>query len=198
METLKSTHPFEQSGLGKAPFRVMGMTEKRFTTPEGSKPGGTCDYCSAGILYCFAIRSSDGKEFVVGSDCVKRTSQASKLLTDVQMLKREHDRQKRHAATRAYHERLGERYHAIFEMADTVALLKALPHPKIPGKSLHDYATWIWHNAGTAGAERVIALVAEATANPDAYREQHRAEADAAYERQCESRMIRSFNLDNP
>jgi hypothetical protein len=70
------THPFERAGLGTAPFRCVSVRTNWFTVPgcpEASKPGGSCQYCGTGILYEFVIKSADGREFVVGSDCVRRT-----------------------------------------------------------------------------------------------------------------------------
>lgn len=157
--TIVSTHPFEQAGLGKAPFQLVGMTEKVFKTPGGSKPGGTCDYCSTGILYCFAILSSDGKEFVVGSDCIKKTSRASLLLTAVEDKLRKLNKQKRQQKTREYHERIGAQYRAIFDDAEIVARLNSLPHPKLEGLTLFDYVEWMWRNAGDAGRTRVLDMV---------------------------------------
>lgn len=72
MEKIK--HPFERAGLGKAPFHCVGCRENWFVMEGcGRKPGGSCNYCGTGILYEFVIRSSDGAEFVVGSDCVEKT-----------------------------------------------------------------------------------------------------------------------------
>jgi hypothetical protein len=69
-----TTHPFEKAGLGYAPFRCVGCRENWFEMPGfGRKPGGTCDYCGTGILYEFVIKSADGKSFVVGCDCVRKT-----------------------------------------------------------------------------------------------------------------------------
>lgn len=71
-----SLHPFERAGLGIAPFKCTGVRENWFVPagfPEARKPGGCCNYCGTGILYEYSIESADGKTFVVGSDCVKRT-----------------------------------------------------------------------------------------------------------------------------
>jgi len=69
-----ATHPFEKSGLGYAPFRCVGCRENWFVMPGfGQKPGGTCDYCGTGILYEYVILDKNGKEFVVGCECVRKT-----------------------------------------------------------------------------------------------------------------------------
>ena len=71
---MSALHPFERAGLGRAPFRCTGVRENWFEMPGfGRKPGGCCNYCSTGILYEYSILSADGKTFIVGSDCVKRT-----------------------------------------------------------------------------------------------------------------------------
>jgi hypothetical protein len=68
------THPFEKAGLGKAPFRCIGVEEMVFTMPDGeSKAGGACQYCGTGIRWAYQIKSSDGAHFHVGCDCVEKT-----------------------------------------------------------------------------------------------------------------------------
>lgn len=84
-------HAFEKAGLGAAPFKFVGCYEDRgpkvighqggctITVGSPGQPMGTCKYCGQGILVCCVIRSSDGKEFTVGSDCVARTGDAGIL-----------------------------------------------------------------------------------------------------------------------
>lgn len=70
------THPFEKTGLGKAPFSCTHVTENVFTLPDGtSKAGGCCDYCGTGIRWEFWIKGSvaGAKQFKVGCDCVAKT-----------------------------------------------------------------------------------------------------------------------------
>lgn len=87
-------HPFEKAGLGKAPFTCTGMSENWYETAGGAhrQPGGSCNYCYTGILYEYHILSSDGKRFVVGSDCVAKTHMqgdtgSERLLKQVKKLK---------------------------------------------------------------------------------------------------------------
>lgn len=68
-------HKFESAGLGIAPFHCVNMYAK--TYGDHGQPAGTCDYCSNGIKYCYVIRSADGREFVVGSECVRKTEDAA-------------------------------------------------------------------------------------------------------------------------
>jgi hypothetical protein len=72
METI---HAFENAGLGKYPFVLVGVSEKIHVAYPGAtpQPAGTCDYCGTGIKICCHIQSADGKEFIVGSDCVAKT-----------------------------------------------------------------------------------------------------------------------------
>jgi hypothetical protein len=70
------THPFEKSGLGKAPFTCTHVTENVFALPDGTtKAGGCCDYCGTGIRWEFWIKGSvaGARQFKVGCDCVAKT-----------------------------------------------------------------------------------------------------------------------------
>ena len=79
---LEVIHPFERAGLGKAPFRFDAMRENVYIACQGSQPqpGGTCDYCSNGIMYEYWIKSSDGRSFKVGCDCVRKLERADNRL----------------------------------------------------------------------------------------------------------------------
>jgi hypothetical protein len=82
---MEHIHPFELAGLGKAPFRIIGVEEKvgplRYTTPDGimvevgapGQPMGCCAFCGQGIKECWSIKSQDNKVFIVGCDCVRKT-----------------------------------------------------------------------------------------------------------------------------
>jgi hypothetical protein len=67
-------HPFEKSGLGKAPFKVAGY-ELSLHGGNGVpvKAGSSCDHCGTSIAHVFWIRGSDGSRFKVGSSCVMKT-----------------------------------------------------------------------------------------------------------------------------
>jgi hypothetical protein len=70
----ETVHPFELAGLGRAPFKWGGVTEKVFQSAPGEpvKGAGSCDYCGQGIRYQVEILSADGKRFKVGTDCAAR------------------------------------------------------------------------------------------------------------------------------
>jgi len=68
------THDWELAGLGLAPFKLAGTSDNLIRYPDGStQAGGTCDACGQGIRYEFIIASSDGRRFIVGSECVRKT-----------------------------------------------------------------------------------------------------------------------------
>lgn len=94
-------HPFEQAGLGKAPFRYIGAVEQHLTrdgtvvcgTYSGvqveTNPGGTCDYCGLAIINMYRVRSADGNTFKVGCDCLKKVDiiNPSTLKADIKKTK---------------------------------------------------------------------------------------------------------------
>lgn len=100
--TAPAIHPFEKRCLGLAPFRCTGSYESKYQAIPGDpscpiQPGSTCDYCGQGIVNVFTIKSSDGKTFKVGCDCVAKTARecaktelerdARKVVDDVNKIK---------------------------------------------------------------------------------------------------------------
>lgn len=59
-------HPFEQSGCGVGPFSCIGCH-------DAGAMVSTCKHCGHDIRYEYQIRDSEGKRFIVGSDCVLKT-----------------------------------------------------------------------------------------------------------------------------
>src|SRR5579862_3473490 len=142
-------HPFERAGLGKAPFRFIGMAEHVYQACPGApiQPGTSCDYCSNGIRYAFNVRSADGKRFKVGCDCIRRVEAAgSKILTDAERALNKALREKRHAA-------VDERVAAVRALlAADPTLLTDRPHPTdwraAKGETLRDSIEWLLRHAG--------------------------------------------------
>ena len=102
------THPFEKSGLGKAPFSCTHVTENVFALPDGtSKAGGCCDYCGTGIRWEFWIKGSvaGARQFKVGCDCVAKTGWGiegfEKVRADHTRARRQAGAQSRRAARQA-------------------------------------------------------------------------------------------------
>jgi hypothetical protein len=92
-------HPFEQAGLGQAPFRCTGLSENLYSAAPGHvQPGGTCAYCGQGIRYECNILSHDGQRFTVGMDCVwKLSHRDNRLTSEVKREKAKRDREAREA-----------------------------------------------------------------------------------------------------
>ncbi len=71
---MNTTHVFTETGNGAAPFTFLGVREAEISKPDGtSQAGGCCDHCGTGSRYEFLLRSADGHEFVVCSDCISKT-----------------------------------------------------------------------------------------------------------------------------
>ncbi len=83
----EARHPFEVAGLGKAPFRYLGIETQdlrygsRILNREEyvrtgiaieTKPGGSCALCGTYIVEMHRFRDAGGKAFHVGSDCVEK------------------------------------------------------------------------------------------------------------------------------
>lgn len=113
----QKAHPFEMSGCGVGPFRLVGVWSAPSSTmaeeypdsyremmrgaPEGA---GSCNHCGMPIRNNYIIRDSSGKKFVVGSECVLKTDDES-LKNAVKVaaarLRREQARQRKHDKERA-------------------------------------------------------------------------------------------------
>lgn len=95
-------HPFEQAGLGRAPFRCVGVYEKvwRASPDAPLQAYGSCNYCGTCIRWCFEIKSSDDKKFEVGCDCVGRTGGES-LVEGFREVRLEQARKRRAVAVEA-------------------------------------------------------------------------------------------------
>lgn len=147
---MDKVHVFEAAGLGKAPFAFIACYEDRGPKAMGNgvtvgapgQPMGTCAYCGTGIAYCCQIESSDGKTFVVGTDCVAKTGDAG-LKAKVDEVKAKLTREKQDATITAnwvWVEQNREK-------------LAALPYGKY---SMLESIEWFYKNAGRSGKLRII------------------------------------------
>jgi hypothetical protein len=166
---MSELHPFERAGLGKAPFRFVGVEvrigpirfERNGVTVEIGAPGqpmGACQYCSQGIAECCHVRSSDGRDFIVGNECIKKVD--SQLARQAAPAIRERARLMREA-------RQDRKIAAALEALDSVrSQLAAKPHPQpwraANGATLLDFVEWMLANAGRRGKCEAAALVLEA------------------------------------
>ena len=175
-ETAVKIHPFEQAGLGKAPFRFVGMGSQDLCYGEAilnraeyertgirvtTKPGGSCAYCGTAIMRMYGIESADGRRFHVGCECVHKTGDAH-LIRIVDDATRKHERAKRDAV----HARKLIRLAAILADEESRAKLATMPHPNAKfaseGRTLLDWADWMRANAGRSGQTRALAAVTAA------------------------------------
>jgi hypothetical protein len=146
-------HPFEASGLGKAPFRFVGVFEKAIQYPDGtSQASGTCQHCGNGIRYCFEIEASDGKHSIVGSSCINKTDTTRLVAiveSEVRKLRNEKARARREAKRKAERQEIQER---IDEYKEALEFLAQFPHPYhrtydfAKDLTLADYYTYIYGN----------------------------------------------------
>jgi hypothetical protein len=160
-----TAHRFELAGLGRAPFRPLGITENLWRSADGSvvKPGGSCDYCGQGIRFEMHVRSADGRKFKVGLDCAAKIGDAG-LKRYASAAKREHNRKLREARELRKREAADVVYARLDASAELRDRLSAMPHPRaIPatpggtvseffaGRTRLDWVAWMRRNAGTRG-----------------------------------------------
>jgi len=86
-------HIFEKQGLGQSPYTYL------FCQDTG-KASTSCQYCGTGIRYQYWLKSKDGRQFFVGSDCIYKSGDAG-LISKVKQLKSEQAKQKRIAKNQA-------------------------------------------------------------------------------------------------
>lgn len=109
VQTETHIHTFEQSGLGIAPFKVVGIWDMPSRSllehnPEAWNNAlrtapcrvGSCHYCGHELIVHFIIKSSDSKIFAVGSECVRKTGEKG-LIDKMKALQKARDREIRRA-----------------------------------------------------------------------------------------------------
>lgn len=159
----QNVHLFESAGLGKAPFRIVAVVERRGpirqVLPDGivcevgapNQPMGCCKYCYTGIATCYVIRSADGKEFDVGCECVRKT--------DDKGLKKAVNKHVSAARKASEDKRIAE-FSEKFKDPEFRAKLAAIPHPQAwcaeKGETMLDNIEWLWSRSGNAGKIRII------------------------------------------
>lgn len=157
MEEKGKVHPFEAAGLGIAPFRFIGFERKVGPINLGNgmmcgapgQPMGVCDFCGTGIANCCIIKSSDGKRFIVGCDCVERTYQEFDAERDEVAIKAREELKKQKREAR--HAREAEKLEELAAwIEENKAVLDAMESDR-EGQSLYDQWQWFSKNAGTTG-----------------------------------------------
>lgn len=170
METI---HPWETAGLGRAPFRCIGVEHRvgpihqldKNGEPTGlmsgapGQPMGTCDACGMGIADCYIIRSADRKIFVVGCDCVAKVGR-DRAATPLERDVRRHRLALEHAKDDKRIRAARERFPSVREA------LTAQPHPykgqRDRGMTLADWCEFMLHRAGRSGGIKAARVVERA------------------------------------
>lgn len=131
-------HTFEQAGLGKAPFIYDGFFQGKSHPDEFTSSANctSCAYCSTGIVNCFKIKSADDKEFIVGSECVKKTGDKGMI----DLIKRELNRQKAIELDKKWTE-LKEQIKN--RDSEIISKLDGQKHPWMADKTMFDYADYL-------------------------------------------------------
>ncbi len=144
-------HVFERAGLGKAPFRFVGVEVKVYQACPGApaQPGGSCDYCGQGIKSCYTLRSADGRQFHVGCDCIDKSG-------DKGLIKAYRRSPEYRAAARAAREKKASRDCAELGELISGGKLAQFPAPNSYSSSLQGHASWYLKNAGAAGRGQVL------------------------------------------
>jgi len=88
---MTNIHRFEIAGLGKAPFRFIGIVSLPSPTLAEQNPSaynaalcaippgigcGTCAFCGMALVHNAIVQDVCGKRFVVGTDCVSKVGDA--------------------------------------------------------------------------------------------------------------------------
>lgn len=168
---MTTLHPFEKAGLGRAPFRCIGFFESKYQAIPGDpscpiQPGSMCDYCSAGIMNVFRIKSADGKEFKVGCDCVAKTydacakteleREARRLRDEVNQHKREHVNRRKDERIAAAKAKLEANRGALSERTITT---RSRVRPAL------EYLDWMFKNSGRTGKSKAARQLDELLAS---------------------------------
>lgn len=134
---MTTIHKFEAAGLGIAPFRYVGFFVRHYA----------CEFCGTAIQINCRVADSNGKEFIVGSDCIMKVGDAG--------LTRSVDAMRKKMRKEAITKRINDfaeimRYDCVFR-----SKVNQLPHPNgWEGKTLLMWADWMLENAGVAGKTR--------------------------------------------
>jgi len=114
-QATSTIHQFELSGMGKAPFKLVGMysipspslgeqNPMAYQAALQAMPSdvavGSCHHCSTPLVHNFILLSADNKKSVVGCDCVNKVGDRG-LVDAIKAKKREVKREQRLAERQA-------------------------------------------------------------------------------------------------
>lgn len=152
-------HKFEAAGLGKAPFRYVGMEVKLHVIPGVCvKAGSSCDYCMTAIANCFWIKSADGRRFKVGCDCIRKLGDG-----DPQLVKAVDAAEKKRLKEEKLRKEAEKRKELKGLIETRASELSAFPHPNQfiaeRGLTLLDWCRWMEERAGMKGVLEALKRV---------------------------------------
>ena len=170
----ESVHRFERAGLGVAPFRFVDIVEKRgpmgmavsdgvtMTVGAPGQPCGTCDYCGTAIAECCVIEDRNGKSFVVGNECVRKTGDAGLLKSVDPAIKAKRAAARKAAAAKGIEWAVEQS-----RRPEVEAQMRSLPSPNLKrwtacGDTAWDWARWMMDHAGQTGATKVVRFMRKA------------------------------------
>ena len=139
---MDTIHAFEERGLGAAPFDLVSVEKGR----------DFCRFCGAALVFRYVVKSSDGKLFPVGSDCVMKTGDAG-LINKTKRALSKKNTQDRHAREA---ERIAKA-HEDLKAFEVAWASEPHPYPDMAARGLTrlDWARWMLANAGNRGKLQV-------------------------------------------
>lgn len=156
----------------KAPFRLVDVGERRgpirFTDPQTGvtmecgapgQPMGVCDYCGQGIAVCCTVRGADGRQFTVGSDCVRKVYKDYDAPTDAdKALQRAINKEIRKMQVAREETRIESAFAALDADPALRTRLDSNPAPRGRGSVL-DWVQFCRRSAGHAGQLRAARTI---------------------------------------
>ena len=161
-------HTFEEAGLGKAPFKFIGVEEKTYQAHPTApiQPGGICAYCGTPLIECCLIQDTEGKIFIVGSTCVNKTGDRGLI----NFVKREVNRKRKAVRLERESQRIVNAKNQWKVNQAVRSLLSRERHPNdyianTQGKTLADYVDYLFQYGGHSGQFRVAKLIEKSLCN---------------------------------
>jgi hypothetical protein len=158
-------HPFARS-LGPPPYSFQGygqvvISESRgafYAGPSIERGAGTCAHCGTAITIVCVVRTGEGRQFGVGTDCVLKVGMPVQEMTKIQLAKKQLDRVKRAEAKKKREIKL---YAQVQELVTKNNLaLQALPHPHpylaSQGKTALDYVNFCARPMSSEGVLKTV------------------------------------------
>lgn len=148
-------HVFERAGLGIAPYEFLGVQKMAYQACQGApvQPGTSCHYCGMGIMYAYQLKSSDGKKFHVGCDCIAKSGDAGLIKAyKTSRAHRDLERQKRQAKDAANQAEISK---LLAEKREALSA-KTIKTWNGAEESFYSYLLRVLPSCGAAGRQRYL------------------------------------------